>query len=104
MVGLLVGDDLVQLAGAVLRTLADHGRSLPADLAGRRLTLAELAHVGDGGGCGGNGFGSPDLRQLLRFGCLFPGQQHEHEPEPECQTKQKKHLATPVISLWLWCG
>jgi hypothetical protein len=98
MVGLLVGDDLVDLAGAVLGALADHRRRLTADLAGRRLALAELAHVGDGGGRSRYGFGRADLRQLVRFRRLFPGQQHEHQPEPECHAKQKKHLATPVVS------
>ena len=96
--GFLVGDDVIQLAGAVLRALTDHGRGLAADLAGRRLALAELAHVGDGGGRSRYGFGSADLRHLVRFRRLFPGQQHEHQPEPECHAKQKKHLATPVVS------
>ena len=41
----LVGDDLIQLARAVLRALADHGCGLAADFAGGRLALAELAHV-----------------------------------------------------------
>ena len=94
----LVGDDLVQLAGAVLGALADRRRRLAADLAGRRLALAELAHVGDGGGRGRYGFGGADLRQLVRFRRLFPGQQHEHEPEPECHAKQK-NISRPRSSL-----
>ena len=94
----LVGDDLIELARAVLGALADHGRGLAADLAGRRLALAELAHVRDRRGRGRHGFGRADLRRLVRFRRLVSRQQHEHQPEPECHAKQKKHLATPVVS------
>jgi len=39
-----------------------------------------------------------DLRQLLRFRRLFPGQQHEHQPEPECHAQQKEHCVLPSSS------
>ena len=66
----LVGDDLIELARAVLGALADHGRGLAADFAGRRLALAELAHVRHRRGRGRHGFRRVDLRQLVRFRCL----------------------------------
>src|ERR1700750_498839 len=40
-----VGEDAVDLARAILGALPDHGRRLAADFAGRRLALAELAHI-----------------------------------------------------------
>ena len=53
MIGLRAfGDDLVEFAGAAWRALTDRGRCLTADFAGRRLALAELAHVRD---CRGRG-------------------------------------------------
>ena len=61
----LVGDDAVDLARAAGRALADRGRGLAADLAGRRLALAELAHVGDSRGRSLHRLGGADLRQLV---------------------------------------
>src|SRR5215470_15423334 len=43
--GLFVGDHMIDFACPLLGADADHGRRLAADLAGGRLTLAELTHV-----------------------------------------------------------
>src|SRR5690348_9320667 len=77
---LLVDDDLIELACTLSGALTDRGRGLAADLAGSRLALAELAHVADSSGRRLHGFGGADLRQLFRFRCFVPWQQHEHEP------------------------
>ena len=69
----LVGDDAVDLACAIGRALADHARRLAADFAGRRLALAELAHVGHGRGRSLHRFGGADLRQLVRIQASCPG-------------------------------
>jgi len=72
--------------------------SLPANLARRRLTRAELTHVRHGRRRCRDGFRSADLRTLVavrRF--IVPRQQHEHEHEPECHAKQEKHVASLCV-------
>src|SRR5579872_5934126 len=90
-----VRDDVIELPRPGLCALSDDRRGLTADFTRRRLAFAELAHIGDGGGGGGDRLGCAKLRQLVRIRRFVPGQQHQNQPDPERQAKQEQHLATP---------
>ena len=97
------GDDLVQLAGAILGALADRRRRLTADLAGRRLALAELAHVGDGRGRSRYRFGCADLRHLSDSGVFPLGSSTSTSPSQNAM-RSRKTSRDPGRLLWLCCG
>jgi hypothetical protein len=93
----------MQLARAVLRTLPDHGRGPAADFAGRRLALAELAHVGDGGGRGLHGFGAPICGSLSDSG-VFPWATARAQARARMSCEAEKTSRDPGRLFWFCCG
>ena len=101
--GLLVGDDVIELARAVLGALADRGGGLAADFAGGRLALAKLAHVRHRRGGGRDGFRRPDLAEAcpIQASSLWAAARAPARARMPCEAE--KTSRDPGRLLWFGC-